>query len=99
MKRVELIRPKGPEDRFPEIPFYTRDPTQVCATCRFLVRLKQHDTDTDGSLVCKEGPPNVTSVVDPSGRIGGLSQSFVPQHPQSWCFRWEPRTEPPLIRQ
>lgn len=94
MKRVELITPRGDEDRFPgvdQIPFYTRDPQQTCATCRFLVRLRQHDTDTGGQLVCKEGPPSVTSFVDQSGRVGGLSQAFAPAHPGSWCFRWQPR--------
>lgn len=92
--RVPLIQPRGAADRMPgleELPFYTRDPAQVCATCHHLVRLRQHDTDTEGQLCCKWGPPNVTSVIDQTGRVAGLSQSFVPAHPLSWCFQWKPR--------
>jgi hypothetical protein len=89
---VQLIQPRDADDRFPELPIYERDPTQVCGTCRCLVRLRQHDGDTQGQIVCREGPPNVTSVVDSAGRVGGVSQSFVPPSPRYWCMRWQPRT-------
>jgi hypothetical protein len=89
---VQLIQARGPEDRFPDLPFYERAATETCASCRFLCRLRQHPTDNDGQYVCKEGPPTVTSVIDASGRVAGISQSFVPAHPQSWCMRWQPRT-------
>lgn len=95
IRGIELIQRHQTDDpRFPsveQLPFYVRDPKQTCATCQHLVRLRQSEADLEGVLTCKRSPPTVTSVLDQAGRIVGIAQSFVPQHPGIWCFQWSQR--------
>jgi hypothetical protein len=88
LKRIALVS----EPRFPdvaELPFYERDPAETCATCAHLVRLKQHELDLEGALLCKEGPPQITTLpAGAQGQTAQLAAAFAPAHPLQWCFRW-----------
>lgn len=82
-------------------PFHEQDPSKVCATCRYAVKLRMSPQDIMGQVVCKLGPKHLTSLPQPGGTIGIAGNTAV--RPDDWCFQHEPAEPdesllPPLLR-
>lgn len=72
------------------IPITERDPSMTCATCMHAVRERSHPADIKGTVFCKVGPKQVTSLPQAQGGVLGVA-AYPQPLPHEWCAQWKAR--------